>query len=238
MGKAAQKKESKNGQTRSQSSIMLEDWEAFISSIRKIEEHKETIKKCKEKVVSSDGGGNALQKMNEEALQVPANWSEEWWIQQDSTDQSVDASEKHFVVQKFLSDRWSSILWFLPKASQDSTRLARKLNQEYSLDIRCTRWGIWKGDMLVADIEEQEVLDTSEFHARRLPCNGHHHEEQWWNFHVPIADEAAKLYGGDQVFWKSTFKRDEPERGEKSENMVFEENRTGLNHCTQWRMTV
>ena len=28
--------------------------------------------------------------------------------------------------------------------------------------------GIWKGDVLVADVEEQESLDASEIHARRL----------------------------------------------------------------------
>ena len=31
--------------------------------------------------------------------------------------------------------------------------------------------GIWKGDILVADIEELEQMDASELHARRLNAN-------------------------------------------------------------------
>ena len=31
-----------------------------------------------------------------------------------------------------------------------------------------TRWRIWKGDIMVADIEELEEMDASELHARRL----------------------------------------------------------------------
>ena len=34
--------------------------------------------------------------------------------------------------------------------------------------MHCSREEIWKGDILVADIEELETLDTSEIRARRL----------------------------------------------------------------------
>ena len=64
------REKSKTGQTRSQNSIMLEGREAFISSIRKMEKIKKTIKKREEKVGSFDGGGNALQERNKEALQL------------------------------------------------------------------------------------------------------------------------------------------------------------------------
>ena len=40
--------------------------------------------KRKEKVGISNGGGNALQERNKEAVQLSGNWSEELWIQQDS----------------------------------------------------------------------------------------------------------------------------------------------------------
>ena len=36
------------------------------------------------------------------------------------------------------------------------------------MDMGCMRGGIWKGDILVADIEELDNLDASEVHARRL----------------------------------------------------------------------
>ena len=45
--KPLRRKKSKNGQTRNESSIMFESWEAFISSIRKNGEHKETIKNAR-----------------------------------------------------------------------------------------------------------------------------------------------------------------------------------------------
>ena len=37
--------------------------------------------------------------------------------------------------------------------------------------MHCSREGIWKGDILVAYIEELETLDTSEIRARRLNAN-------------------------------------------------------------------
>ena len=58
---------------------------------------------------------------------------------------------------------------------------------------------IWKGDILVADTEELEILDVSEIHARRLnakdvimPKNGEH-------FMFPISDGTVKVSVGDQV---------------------------------------
>ena len=55
--------------------------------------------------------------------------------------------------------------------------------------------GIWKGDIVVADIKELEEMDASELHARRLnakevlmPMNGR-------NFTFPIADGTVKIFG-------------------------------------------
>ena len=44
--------------------------------------------------------------------------------------------------------------------------------------------GIWKGDILVADIEELDVLDASEIHARRLNAKEILTPKRW-TFHVP-----------------------------------------------------
>ena len=53
--------------------------------------------------------------------------------------------------------------------------------------------GIWKGDLLVADVEELETMDGSEIYAKRLnakevstPMNGD-------NFIFPVADARTKL---------------------------------------------
>ena len=65
MGKAAQKK-GKNGRTRRKNSTMLEDREAFISSIRKMVKKKRNHQNRNEKVGSSNGCGDDLQKSNKE----------------------------------------------------------------------------------------------------------------------------------------------------------------------------
>ena len=36
--------------------------------------------------------------------------------------------------------------------------------------IRSVRGGIWKGDVLVADLEELETMDASEIYSKRLNC--------------------------------------------------------------------
>ena len=46
--------------------------------------------------------------------------------------------------------------------------MARKLCQEYSSDAHLMAGGIWKGDVLVADVGELGKLDASEVRARRL----------------------------------------------------------------------
>ena len=82
--------------------------------------------------------------------------------------------------------------------------------------------GIWKGDILVADIDELENLDASEKHARRLnakeiipPKNGEH-------FICPIADGTVKLSGGDQDLRTSTLIRDHPIRREDHQDFLGE----------------
>ena len=39
--------------------------------------------------------------------------------------------------------------------------------------------GVWKGDIIVADIEELDNLDASAIHARRLNAKGDHDAEKW-----------------------------------------------------------
>ena len=44
----------------------------------------------------------------------------------------------------------------------------RKYYQEFWEDVLWSRGGIWKGDILIADIEELEKLNASETYPRRL----------------------------------------------------------------------
>ena len=59
--------------------------------------------------------------------------------------------------------------------------------------------GIWKGDVVVADIEELEKMDASEIHVRRLDAKEVLTPMKGDNSIFPVADGTVKLSGGDQV---------------------------------------
>ena len=81
---------------------------------------------------------------------------------------------------------------------------------------------IWKGDIVVTNIQELEKMGASEIHAKRpnekevlTHQNGEH-------FIFPIADGKVKLSGGDQVLRTSTIFQDHPDRGEEQGNLLGE----------------
>ena len=73
---------------------------------------------------------------------------------------------------------------------------------------------IWKGDILVADIEELKKLDASEIHPRRLNAKEVLTTHKDWEFVFPVADGSAKLSGRYQEFqeptlrWECTVRRE------------------------------
>ena len=79
-----------------------------------------------------------------------------------------DVLENHLKDQSFRLVLWLSMTLSLRKTSQESINLERKSYLEYSLDTLCARRRIWKGDIMVADIEELETMDASEIYAKRL----------------------------------------------------------------------
>ena len=88
---------------------------------------------------------------------------------------------------------------FLLKTYRDCINLVLKSCQVFSLDVRCTRRGIWKGDILVADIEELEQMDASEIYAKRTQCKGSVFPNYRWNsktFSKRSGSENIHLYPG------------------------------------------
>ena len=63
---------------------------------------------------------------------------------------------------------WLNSTLFLRKTSHQSVSLERKSCLDCSSDMHCTRGGIWKGDVLVADLEELGTMDASEIYSKRL----------------------------------------------------------------------
>ena len=69
---------------------------------------------------------------------------------------------------------------------------------------------IWKGDIMVADIEALEKMDASEIHAKKLNAKEVLTPRSCENFQFPAADRTIKLSGGDQVLRTSTLIRLSP----------------------------
>ena len=82
--------------------------------------------------------------------------------------------------------------------------------------------GTWKGDILVADVEELEKMDASEIHAKRLNAKEVLTPMSGEKIIFPIADGTVKLPGGDQFLRTSTLIQDRPDRGEEQGNLQGE----------------
>ena len=83
--------------------------------------------------------------------------------------------------------------------------------------------GIWKGDVLVADLEELETMDASEIYLKRDSMRKEviFHQENG-KFIFPVADGRIKPLGGDQDLRTSTLIRDHPIRGEDQRDFLGE----------------
>ena len=81
------------------------------------------------------------------------------------------------------------------------------------MDTLCTRGGIWKGDVLIADLEELETMDASEIYSKRLNAKEVIFSKENGKI-FPVADGRFNLSGRDQELRTPTLIRDRPIRGE------------------------
>ena len=72
---------------------------------------------------------------------------------------------------------------------------------------------IWKGDVLVADLEELETIDASEIYSKRLNAKEVIFPKQNGKFISPAADGRSNLCGRDEELRTSTLTREHPIRG-------------------------
>ena len=80
--------------------------------------------------------------------------------------------------------------------------------------------GIWKGDTMIAEIEELEEMDASEIHTRRLNAKEVLTLMKGDNFNFPVADGTVKIFGREQGVRTSTFTWDRPEQGEEEQEIL------------------
>ena len=110
---------------------------------------------------------------------------------------------------------WLSITLQLRRTSHESIHLERKSYLDCSSDTHCTRGGgIWKGDVLVEDIEELETMDASEIYSKRLNAKEVIFPKENGKFIFPAADGRIKHSGGDRELRTPTLIREHPIRGE------------------------
>ena len=73
--------------------------------------------------------------------------------------------------------------------------------------------GMWKGDIMVADNEELETMDTPEIYSKRLNAEEVIFPKENAKLIFPATDGRRTLFGGDQELRTSTLIRDHPNRG-------------------------
>ena len=109
-----------------------------------------------------------------------------------------------------------------PNSAKDTSRLHQfgpKVLPGIFLGCVLYAGRIWKGDTMVADIEELEELDASELHAKRLNAKEVLTPMRGDIFIFPVADGAVKISGEDHDLRTSTLIRDRSDRGEEQGNL-------------------
>ena len=82
--------------------------------------------------------------------------------------------------------------------------------------------GIWKGDILVADMQELETMDASEIYSKKLNAKEVIFPKENGKFIFPVADGRIKLSGGDQELGTPILIREHPIRGESHRDFFGE----------------
>ena len=135
---------------------------------------------------------------------------------------------------------FGSLVEYHPITAKDQSRnhqFGKKVLPGLFLGYVLYAGGIWKGDVLIADLEELETMDASEIYSKRLNAKEVIFPKEG-EFIFPIADGRIKTPGGDQELRTSTLIRPRPIQGEVT--LTFLENQKGLFHnlMTHFRMPV
>ena len=97
---------------------------------------------------------------------------------------AIDVLENHLKDQLSRLVLCLSITLSLRKTSQESISSERKSYLEYSLDTALYAGGIWKRDMMVADVEELETMDLLGNLRKKTQCKGSNISQRKWEFHI------------------------------------------------------
>ena len=112
---------------------------------------------------------------------------------------------------------FGSVVEYHPITAKDQSRMhqfGKKVLPGFFLGYALYAVRIWKGDILVADVEELETMDASEIHSKRLNAKEVIFPEEKGELKFAIADGRIKPLGGDRDLRTFTSMRDRPSRGE------------------------
>ena len=104
-----------------------------------------------------------------------------------------------------------------PISTRDQSRLhqfGKKVSPGTSLGYVLIAGIIWKGDILISDIEELEEMDESDICSQRINAKEVLIPQKGEGFIFPIADGTAKLLGRDYEFREPTQRRLQTVRSE------------------------
>ena len=119
---------------------------------------------------------------------------------------------------------FGSLVEYHPITAKDQSRIhqfGKKVLPGLFLGYALCAGGIWKGDVLVADLEELETMDASEIYSKRLNAKEVIFPQKG-EFTFPIADGRIKTPGEDQELRTSTLIRPRPNRGEGHVDFLVE----------------
>ena len=120
---------------------------------------------------------------------------------------------------------FGSLVEYHPITAKDQSRshqFGKKILPGLFLGYALYAGGIWKGDVLVADLEELETMDASEIYSKRLNAKEVIFPKEKGEFIFPIADGRIKPLGGDQDLRTSTLIRQRPIQGDSHVDFLGE----------------
>ena len=120
---------------------------------------------------------------------------------------------------------FGSLVEYYPISAKDQSRIhqfGKKVLPGLFLGYALYAGGIWKGDILVADIEQLETMDASEIYSKRLNAKEVIFPKENGKFIFPIADGRINLSGRDQELRTPTLIREHPIRGKSQRDFLGE----------------
>ena len=112
---------------------------------------------------------------------------------------------------------FGSLVEYHPIIAKDRSRIhqfGKNVSPGLLLGYALYAGRIWKGDVLVADLEELETMYASEIYSKRLLAKEVIFPKEEGEFIFPIADGRIKPLAGDQDLRTSTLIRQRPNQGE------------------------